>query len=314
MDAKTTAFVDEMRSTVHELPEARVVLPWRGEFGIICNWHGPQIKAVASPKIVPIELGMEALYPGAVRYVYIPVRPDQQRGYLQDSDLVLQLAVAGGLQHRNLIWPDQEAARMWFVPVPFVAVDAPITDVVICPRHREHGCGRNWQHWQTLLDSLVSDDLVVGAAGSPWSSVDVSGCCFRAWDHERCLDASIALMQNTKLVVGTDTGLTHLALMCGVPAILLISGEFGRVAGGVFDSPFTGKDTPYWLIIAEDYYEKPNHVDSYVGIMHDTWEEPQRVRMYANDLLGNYDDRIVNRVQRKLADRKVVRLVDEIRA
>jgi hypothetical protein len=309
MDASTTTFIDELCATAREIPTARIVLPWRGEFGIICNWHGPQINAVASPKIIPIEPGMEALYPDAARYVYAPVCPDHQKGYLQETDAKLQKAVAANIPHRHLVWPNEEAHRKWFVPDAFVPVAAPATDVVICPRQRETGCGRNWQHWQTLLDGLRLDDLSVAAAGSPWSSVDVHGCGFRAWEHDRCLDASISLMKKTKLVVGTDTGLTHLALMCGVPAILLISSDTGRVADGCYTSPTHGK-TRYWFILSREYYEEPNHADSYVGMMYHAWEDPQLVRRHVQNLLNNYDAKITNRILRPPAERHVVRLGD----
>ena len=139
-------------------------------------------------------------------------------------------------------------------------------DVVVCPRKREYGKDKNWQHWHSLVDTLMLHGLSVFAAGHPNASYN-SLSCKCAWSPDmgdRYLDNSIAAMLRAKIVLATDGGLAHLALMCGKPLLLISHGE-GLVADGVDD---VGK--PYWPIKLERFV-KENHCDAPIWVVYDAW-------------------------------------------
>jgi len=254
----------------------KVFLPYRGEFGFICMMHAPQVKAYHGLKAVFIEPGMEALYPDC-GYMYVPVRPDRlrrariEKAWLDRLVKGSKLALDEGVVH-EFVEPDPKAPREYFTPVPFTSPsnDVPsVIDVVVCPRKREYGEDKNWMHWMELVEVLVKNNLSTFAVGHPDTSFRLEGCR-TAWDKgmgERYLDTTIAAMLRAKLVVATDNGLAHLALMCGRPLALISHGE-GYVADGVDDV-----GTPYWKIKL-DRYKQENHLGAPVFVIHNCWHTP----------------------------------------
>ncbi len=244
-----------------------VVLPYRGEFGFKCMEMAPQVNAIKGKKIICIEPGDEALFPGAFRYIRVAARDDKDRRARNEEELiaeakadmaaeVFELAADGEL---DWVVHDGNAPREYFVPQPYNHVEvADEIDVVICPRKREYGSDKNWPYWQELADKLMGHGMKLFSAGAPDSSFDIAVNAGHAWDDEfngRCLDATIAAMHKAKFVVATDAGLAHLAVMCGTP-LLMITHKNGLVAPGQDD---VGND--YWPVHM-DRYERENHTGS----------------------------------------------------
>jgi len=258
----------------------QVILPYRAEFGFICMFHAPQVNAIPTPKIAMIEDGMESLYPDC-DYEYVDYRPDKDRRARPEPD---RLNLAKRLwQERNIdadiIFhePDQKAPRKYFIPQPYQAVKGmpDSFDVAVCPRWRQYGSDKNWKHWQELTNFLTGEGLSVFAAGHPDSSYRVINCD-AAWNDtygNRYLDNTIAGMLRSRLVVATDNGLAHLALMCGRP-LALISHEDGLVAEGHDD---VGQ--PYWPIKLHRFHAE-NHQGASIRVIPYCWHSISPIVQY----------------------------------
>lgn len=171
-----------------------------GEFGWKIMRHVPQAMTLClrEPTVVEIEEGEEALYPAAEAWIVKPRdKPDIER-HVRPADLNVDLTR--------------------FVPHPYREQDVSC-DIVVCPRKREYGSEKNWPHWVRLTSMLRIQGANVFAGGAPDSSYDVP--CHLAWEHHRFLDATIEAMLSARLVIATDAGLAHLAVLCGRPLLLI---------------------------------------------------------------------------------------------
>lgn len=258
--------------------DRRVVAPWRGEFGLKIRYHVPTTYALEPGYLAVIEDGEQALYPGASEFWIVPRRDDIDRhGDAYDKDpLVEQIRRVWG-PHVELLEPKKGDPEKRFVPTPHVDQGVDGVEVVICPREREYGAEKNWPYWETLL-SIPG----VFAAGAPDSSYDLD--CPNAWDHDRFLDATIQAMLQAKLVVSTDAGLAHLALLCGRPLLLLT--HKGLVAPGPVKEVDGRISAPaYWPVRMDEYYHAANHRRVLIHEHPFAWVYPDDVRTIVEDLL-----------------------------
>lgn len=247
----------------------RIALPFRGEFGHLCMHHAPQVNALPAPKIAMIEPGNEALYPGC-EYEYVLRREDGERRARVEPELLEQAAHTMRVKYGDgaqMVYPSKEAERAHFVPEPTVRGGI-ACDVVVCPRWRQYGESKNWAAWPDVTRELQERGLRTFAGGSRDASCDVPGP--KAWDHDRCLDATIEAMLSAKVVLATDGGLAHLAIMCGRP-LVLVSYQDGRTAPG----PDGQNRHPYNEIRMQRFHDA-NHRDAPIRCVHHSWEEPER--------------------------------------
>lgn len=226
---------------------------YRGELGLALRYWYPHLAALG-PVAVEVEEGHEALVPFASDVRVVPrVHDDtRQKG------------------------PGVRFPQLRFVPEPYVRQRIK-ADVVIAPRKRQHGSSKNWPHWDALAD-LPN----VFAVGAPDSSYDVQ--IPRAWDYARFLDASIEAIRSARLVVATDAGLAHLAVLCGTPLLLIT--YRGLVAPGpVVSAEGRVIQKGYWPVKWAEYYEKANHMGAHLEMI-DGWQYPERVKARALELMG----------------------------
>lgn len=260
-----------------------VVLPFRGEFGMLVWWHAPAVHAIGGPKVVYCEHGNEALYPSASEWRTVDHNHDDRRRnhYHRDAEFVgaVEMVAKARYPGATMLRPDQKWPRARFTPQPHVPQSIKC-DVVVCPRKRNYGAGKNWDEWPALTSRLASEGLRVFAGGAADSSYDVS--CETAWDYERNLDATIAAMHSAKVVVATDAGLAHLAVLCGRPLVMVTYGAGLVAPGSVDDENGRAMEPCYWPVKLERYREE-NHTGSPVTLVHHGWEEPERVFRTAMD-------------------------------
>lgn len=257
----------------------KIFLPYRAEFGWVIMAHAPQVHHEIKqdiPAVVCCEAGNEALYPGAKAYEYVDRRIDcRRREHIErdwiDKEIIPDLAKKYGPAF-EFVWPDQAAPRAYFIPRPHHQEERlPEVDVVICPRKRTYGPDKNWHHWQYISDLLDNAGLKVFAAGAPDSSdqaIATNTTC--AWHLARPLDATIEAMNKAKIIVSTDAGLAHLAVLCGKP-LLIISYRDRLVAPGTDD-----QGRPYWPIKI-DRYQQANHQNTHLEIIPWSWDDPRKV-------------------------------------
>ncbi len=253
-----------------------VVLPFRGELGLKIRFHVPAVHAIEGEHTVCIETGEEALYPSASEWVTVPRNDDAKRRdqYSKDAEFLAELRQrmgAGPYVMPQRGWPEER-----FVPEPHVRQGIEC-DIVICPRRREYGAEKNWPSWD-----VVAELPGVFAAGAPDSSYDVN--CERAWDYERFLDASIEAIRSARLVVATDAGLAHLAVLCGAPLLMIT--DCGRVAPGpVRNGEGHVVHDQYWPVRMDEYYHAANHTGSPLHVS-EHWWSPDRLLEEVDALLA----------------------------
>lgn len=255
---------------------ATVVLPFRGEFGLKVYYHVPAVHAIG-PDVIYCERGEEALYPSADRYVQVERNADGRRRnkYRRDRDFVshAERDARNRFTDPELLTPGWDAPRERFIPEP-VETHGITCDVLVCPRKRDYGAAKNWPHWTWLTEQLQAEGLDVFAGGAPDSSYEVP--CPRAWEYERFLDATLEAMHAADLVIATDAGLAHLAVLCGRP-LKIISYRDGIVAPGPNVNERGRKLADEFWPIHRHRYEEGAHTGSPWEIMPYTWNDPERV-------------------------------------
>lgn len=257
-----------------------VHLPARWEFGWVCMGHAPQVYADHGRKVVCCEPGLEAMYPGAAEYVHVERKADELKRSAPEHEFYMGLreTLAERFPRAVFVPPDKGAVREYFIPKPTVAqVEAGQIDVVVCPRRRAYGPDKNWPHWCELTDQLWDAGLTVFAGGAAATSFRVNAPS--AWDYRRDLDATIEAMMAARLVIATDAGLAHLAVLCGRP-LLMIAHANGITAPGVCSD---GK--PY-IPIQMNRYQQENHTGSPITVVNYAWEEPRMVARRSMDMLA----------------------------
>lgn len=253
-----------------------VAIPaWRGEFGLKVCYHVPAVHAIRGQKVVFIERGEQALYPSAREHIEVDRREDAARrnSYKKDGAAVDEMAREIRRRYgagARIMLPDATWPRKRFIPQPHVRLGI-TCDVVVCPRRRDYGSSKDWPHWPELTQQLVDAGLSVFAGGAPDSSYDVP--CPVAWDFGRFLDATIEAMLSAQLVIATDAGLAHLAVLCGRP-LLGITHADHRVAPGPFVDEVGKVSRPEYWQVYRHRYDGANHTGSPITWLPWAWHDP----------------------------------------
>lgn len=251
----------------------KIFLPYRGEFGYHVFFHAPQVHACHGRKVVCCERGMEALYPGACRYIDVPPRPDHLKRGVNAIEPALcrqyETMLAPQYPDAEFVAPNHAAPREYFEPHPIFTYDDIEADVVICPRRRDYGDAKNWDHWAWIADRLEAAGLRVFAGGSRVASSDVG--CPAAWRYTRPLDATLQAIHAAKLVIATDAGLAHLAVACGRPLLMIAYGD---------------RTAPGYPPINFGRYYSANHRGSMIYVCGDGWSDPAAVLDRVSRLVG----------------------------
>lgn len=250
--------------------DMKTIPAFTGEFGLLVRYYVPQAHTLClhEPCIVECEEGTESLFPDAYKHRIVERSTDHRE--------------RGGTGRP----PDLGVEATRFRPEPFVDQVGGLgpTTVVICPRWMEYGEGKNWGGWPELQQALEALGVFTFAAGAPDSShPGVAGRA--AWHYPRFLDATIEAMRQAALVIATDAGLAHLAVLCGTPLLLVT--YRGLVAPGpVIDSKGRKVHDAYWPVRLREYYWEPAmaHTRAPIHVI-DGWEDPEGVATRAARLV-----------------------------
>jgi hypothetical protein len=221
-----------------DIHEKIVVLPHLGEFGWLIMTHIRYFNRLqAREKIAVCQPGHECLFPSATGFFtdwQNPI-PDKSRcrdGKYGDGQVKSQFyrslknLLAKSFPTSNIIEPQYDCH--WHMSdgegykfKPIVECRLPIVDVVVSPRMRDFEPSRNWQHWPMIIDKIRSAGFPVGIAGQKATTFPCGADAF-AWDHpEGDTAGSLDMLLRSRLYVGTDSGVTHLAALCDVPTIIV---------------------------------------------------------------------------------------------
>lgn len=239
------------------------VKAFTGEFGLKIRYHVPGVAFICGLHggnvHIEHEVGEEALFPFATTRALVARPHDDTRRAR----------------------PPRYRHEHRFLPEPHVKQGTPESDVVVCPRQRNYGSAKNLKLWSETTYELGAAGISTVAAGAE----DSSAKCWvdSAWHYERELDASIEMMRNTKLVIATDAGLAHLAVLCGVD-LLLISHRGLVAPGPVVDASGKVMKKAYWPIKFNEYYRAANWRNARIRII-DAWDNPEAVAKTADRML-----------------------------
>lgn len=93
-------------------------------------------------------------------------------------------------------------------------------DIVISPRSRKGRSENNFLLWDRIINTFNQNGYTVGCVGSKEQSLELRNSFVNSWDYEDNSSAVIELLNNCKLYLGLDTGVSHLASMMSVPMIV----------------------------------------------------------------------------------------------
>lgn len=251
----------------------KVVLPVRGEFGLKLAYAIPAIHALPGPKVVLHEPGEECLYPSADHLVEVPRANDDDKRGMHSKGAEPELPDLSAWPNAERVKITTRMPRERFLPEP-VERQGITCDVVICPRKREYGADKNWQYWPLIARRLRARGFETFAGGQRETSYDVVGPA--AWGYARSLDATVEAMRSARLVVATDAGLAHLAVLCGAPLLMITHGKGIVAPGPVRDAAGTILEPAYWPVKI-DRYNEANHTGSRIELLHDSWLNPMLV-------------------------------------
>lgn len=259
----------------------QVLLPWRGEFGQMLMTHVRFAAAMQWGIVVCCKPGDEPLFPRATEFFYDWVMPEDSKRNTKFLSSRENMEYQDALKVRLAVkYPD---AEFWhplqgakpqhcrfsrnhdFVPQPRCPAPMFFPEVLVAPRWRRHGEHRNFQYWPDVVSRLIHAGVTVGLIGTQESSVPCPQVSdqLRAWSYPQNLGTTLHWMQRCKLVLTTDSGMAHLAVLARAP-LKVIYGEPGVETG----SPKGWK----WVLpqMQEHAY---NHCEP---ILHG-WDDPQRV-------------------------------------
>jgi hypothetical protein len=208
--------------------EACVFSPYLGEFGHAIMWHMRLVDFHgATRKVVCTRRGWEVLYPTADAFDYDWVDPveDQQRA---GTDRMLREWPAIERRHpgHRLIQSGNTSLSVETItlcPGRQIKLAPKLrgirADVCIGTRARKMDVTKNWSHWQRVAAALQARGLTVAVIGTRDNSYPIPGAIMSG-DYGD-VDAAVDLLQNCRLYLGTDSGSSHLASICGPQMLVL---------------------------------------------------------------------------------------------
>lgn len=267
----------------------KIILPNRGEFGLKIMSHCPAVHAI-KPDVVFGERGESCLYPSAGEFIAVDSQHDDLRRGQRERTAgfipsVREIAVKKWplkVLEMEFIITDENMPREYFTPTwPDEAKFGHAIDVLICPRWRVYGANKNWHLWPMLAEQLFQSGIITGAAGVfetiDKNVIDYIPSHLRSWKYVHALQFTIMMMKRARLVVATDAGLAHLAMMVGAPLLLISHDDDCKVApGGVCDPKGHAMEPYYWPIKFERFTQA-NHQDVPITMVKAAWYDLPKV-------------------------------------
>ncbi len=247
-----------------------IFLPHLGEFGwFIARCIRRIHQYAADEKIVCCEKGQEVYFPSASGFVYDweqPVPEHDRRGIGNQYECHAPIKKLKERLHAE--FPEHEVisnetlstfgkfpdAKEWSQTFPLNPTKRGLkTDLVFGARNRAKvETVQNWDGWPKLADAVISVGHSFAVIGKRGSTRELPGAKHHSWDFDDA-SADVELLQNCRLYVGGNSGVTHLATFLQVPTIAACPGWPG------------GEWLEYMRYTTKAYFEhlpnrKPEHV------------------------------------------------------
>lgn len=217
-----------------------IILPHVGfEFGQLIMTHVRWVHCIPGRKIVCTRRGLEPLFPSATEFFYDwSDVPDELRHTRTIKSVATAMQLEELQDHFRMKYPlaqirfpiDGKKPQYFpnlpegnFQPMPACPAPAWYPEILVAPRFRKHGEGRNFPHWNKVVQDLRGLGYRVGILGVPETSsaIDNVPLDHRAWGHDDNLGVTLHWMQKAKMVIATDSGMAHLAVLAGAPLTVI---------------------------------------------------------------------------------------------
>jgi ADP-heptose:LPS heptosyltransferase len=226
-----------------------IILPHVGfEFGQLIMTHVRWVHTIPGTKVVCTRRGLEPLFPSATEFFYDWTDvPDAQRHTKTIKATSTQMQLEAVQDHLLAKYPgaqvrfpiDGKKPQYFpnlpqgnFQPVPACPAPAWYPEILVAPRFRKHGEARNFPHWNKVVQDLRGLGYHVGIIGVPETSATIDGITMdrKAWGHDDNLGVTLHWMSKAKMVIATDSGMAHLAVLAGAPLLVVYEAR-GKVPG-----------------------------------------------------------------------------------
>ncbi len=228
-----------------------ILLPERYRIGDVISFKVRRVPGIQADRLtVCCAPNQRFLYPTATDFVDVD---EGLNGHGEREVTAALKAQYPQAECIKLAWKDKadDEFQIEVSPQPCL-----VTDVLICPRKKDNSSPhRNWTGWQELCLNLQKSGNIVAAIGRDQDSEDL-GLVSRIKD----LEAIAAHMLKTRLVVATDSGLAHLAILLRVPLVVIWGTPVGVIPGQPYEKGCHArmehqKRSPVWHI--EGGWESP---------------------------------------------------------
>lgn len=255
--------------------KACVFMPFMGEFGFFINTFSRYVNYFKClKKIVCCKKGQEVFFPSADEFFYDWEDFHDDKNKLGaniptgDSKYKkIKAKISSKFRGFDVIEVGHEIPYRFvqFMPVDLIPFCEELKyDVVIGPRNRARDIQRNYpeEKWQKIVDKLIKNGFSVASIGQKETSYDLKGVSYNSWDNNRPTDAMISMLQNCKLFIGTDTGTSHVATMCGCPMII-----FRKQDWSTNFIPFMKQINSNFLFIEDGWENEDSIINKSLGFL-----------------------------------------------
>ncbi len=203
-----------------------VLLPERWQLGDVISVKVRRVPSIKADRLtVCCAPNQRFLYPTATDFVDVAENLDGFGAHKVKEELYMQYPEAEQIK-MSRVFPEDLDLR---IKVP--EVEAGSTDALIAPRWKDSSHPhRNWDGWGSFYSEMMNlpgNKGVIGyeAKNCHWDSA------FKIWD----IESIAAHMLKTKLVVATDSGMAHLAILLRVPLAVIWGTPVGVIPGQTYE-------------------------------------------------------------------------------
>lgn len=210
----------------------KCLLPWSGEFGWYIMIHVRRFHALKGYKIAVCDYGEECLYPTADEiYHFTDTTPDEVKRYGRPIPSILLRDIKRQIvsKHKDIefIHAAFERKLSKYKKISFkpdsLKKRGIKTDILIAPRFR-HGRyeSMNYQWWPDIANDLLNDGYITALIGKEETSYPIyDNRLLKSWEIEDNVDCIVDLINNTGVVITSNSGIAHLAILCQAPLVMI---------------------------------------------------------------------------------------------
>lgn len=199
----------------------KIILPYYGEFGFFIRRYVLWVnnKFVDEDIMVCCKKGQECLFPGVSKFFYEWCDADDKlkgkgEALIRYRDEKLVSLLSDKYNGCELILgsfpPLFNYTNVPTVNVKDLSDKYPKVDVLLGTRKRQLGSGKNYKHWQSVVNFLKEKDLSVGIIGTMGTTFIPDNVDVISYEISNTTECIVGMMQNSKIIINTDSGLAHL--------------------------------------------------------------------------------------------------------